>query len=85
MLVCTMNQSVIPRVRRSVLILTAALTLALAAPALADDPLVPDPQMTPGAWNDPPTLLETLCTPGYTATVRHVSISLKIMDFREYG
>lgn len=53
--------------------------------ACAADPITPDPTLTPGAWNDPPTPLETLCRPGYTQTVRHVSNALKAQVFMRYG
>lgn len=48
-------------------------------------PLIPDPALTPGRVNDPPTPLETLCVPGYTTTVRHVSVATKRQVYRRYG
>jgi hypothetical protein len=59
--------------------------MLIATPTLAADPTVPDLNLTPGEVHTPPTPLATLCTPGYTKTVRNVSDSLKEQVFREYG
>jgi hypothetical protein len=59
-----------------------ALTL-LATPAIADDPIRPDPRLTPGAVLSTDTAL--VCAPGYSRTVRHTSGQLKAFVYREYG
>src|SRR5690348_15722019 len=59
-----------------------ALTL-LATPAIADDPIRPDPHLTPGAILTTDTAL--VCAPGYSRTVRHTSGQLKSFVYREYG
>jgi hypothetical protein len=66
---------------RSLIALTfAALT---ASPALADDPLRPDPKLTPGAVLTIDTA--TICMRGYSKTVRHTSGRLKHQVYAEYG
>ena len=50
--------------------------------ALADDPIKPDPQLTPGAVQT--TDLTRICAPGYTQTVRHTPGKLKQLIYREY-
>jgi hypothetical protein len=66
-------------------ILLASLMLIVSSPVYATDPMIPDPTLTPGAVNDPPTPLAELCTPGHTKITRHVSHGLKNQVFREYG
>jgi len=60
-----------------------ALLLALAYPAFADDPILPDSQLTPGAVLT--TDLSKICQPGYTKTVRHTSGALKHEVYAEYN
>ena len=54
--------------------------------ALADAPpgTYPNPTLTPGVA-DPAATAAKVCTPGYTATVRHVPASVKLEVFRRYG
>ncbi len=59
----------------------AAFVLSTSA-ALADDPIRPDPRLTPGAVLT--TDLSAICRPGYTKTVRHTSGKLKAFIYREY-
>lgn len=47
--------------------------------------LHPNSNLTPGAWNNPPTPLRTLCAPGHTEKVRKVSAGLKSQVFLSYG
>lgn len=66
--------------------LLSSLCLALilaAAPALADDPIRPDPRLTPGAVLT--TDLAVICQPGYSNTIRRASERLKAEVYREYG
>jgi hypothetical protein len=53
------------------------------APALSEDPIRPDPNLTPGAVLT--TDLSIICRPGYTKTVRHTSGTLKHEVYVEYG
>src|SRR5258708_32260564 len=55
----------------------------LATPAIADDPVGPDPHLAPGAILTTDTAL--VCAPGYSRTVRHTSSQLKPFLSREYG
>jgi hypothetical protein len=60
------------------------LLLAAAAPAgTAEDPILPDPRLTPGAvaTTDP----ALVCTPGYAKSVRHTPGKLKAKVYRDYG
>jgi hypothetical protein len=50
---------------------------------LADDPILPDPSLTPGAVLTTDT--ELICVDGYSRTVRHTSGKLKVRIYREYG
>ncbi|BBL77537.1 hypothetical protein [Methylomagnum ishizawai] len=63
----------------------AVLALAVSAPmaVLAAPPLVPDPAKTPGDVLT--TDKATICTPGYTQTVRDVPESLKNQVYASYG
>lgn len=45
---------------------------------------VPDPSLTPGAVN-PNVTVAQLCTPGYTAKIRHVTEATKREVFMRYG
>jgi len=60
-----------------------ALLLAVIYPAFADDPILPDPQLTPGAVLT--TDLSKICQPSYTKTVRHTPGALKREVYAEYG
>ena len=48
-------------------------------------PLYPDIKLTPGATNDPPTPLPTLCADHYSSTVRHVTPATKLAVYARYG
>lgn len=67
------------------------LILLLLLPILAlgnPQPLLPDSKLTPGASDSTnliPVNLKTLCTPGYTKTVRNVPEKLKQEVFTLYG
>lgn len=61
-------------------------TLALVAyirPTYAEDPIRPDPHLTPGAVLTTDT--SRICTPGYAKSVRHTSGELKHLVYEEYG
>ncbi len=60
-----------------------ALLPALIYPAFADDPILPDPQLTPGTVLT--TDLSKICQPGYTRTVRHTPGALRREVYAEYG
>jgi len=49
----------------------------------AADPILPDSILTPGDTVSIP--LCTLCTPGYTAKIRNVPLSLKKQVYKEYN
>ena len=52
------------------------------------NPLLPDPKLTPGAFDSKNLFnvdLKTLCAVGYTKTVRNVPIKLKKEVFAAYG
>lgn len=67
---------------RKLVVASLALLLS-AATAFADDPIRPDPQLTPGeSMTTDPGLV---CRPGYTKTVRHTSGALKRKVYRKYG
>jgi len=51
--------------------------------AKPEDPLLPDPDLTPGAVVD--VSLEEMCEPGYAARVRHVDSAARKQAFRMYG
>ena len=59
------------------------LAVVAASPALAGDPIRPDPKLTPGAVTT--TDSATICAPGYARSVRHTSGKLKAEVYREYG
>lgn len=63
--------------------LPAVLLLLASHPALAGDPILPDPKLTPGAVLT--TDVKAICTKGYSKTVRHTSGKLKAKIYREYG
>lgn len=55
----------------------------MATPALADDPVLPNPALTPG--DVLPVTAEQVCVPGYARSVRHVSGRTKHQVYLEYG
>ena len=55
----------------------------LASPALADDPIRPDPRLTPGAVLT--TDAAVVCAPGYGRSVRHTPGWIETFVYREYG
>ncbi len=61
----------------------AFLTLGAAGPVLAADPVLPDPQLTPGVvvTSDP----AIICHAGYSRSVRHTSGRMKHEIYVEYG
>lgn len=65
------------------LVFLMCLTFPFAAKAV--DPIVPDPALTPGAWNNPPTSLQELCHPGHAKLARHVDQATKNAVFLRYG
>ena len=58
--------------------------LLVSSPAWAGDPLVPDPNLTPGIFLADATV-DKICQKGYTATVRHVTEAQKNKVFFDYG
>jgi hypothetical protein len=66
-------------------VMAAILLLASWGPgaAFADDPILPDPKLTPGAVLTTDT--GRVCEKGYSRTVRHTSGKLKARIYREYG
>ena len=60
----------------------AALLLSTTA-ALADDPIRPNPQLTPGAVLTIDAA--AICRPGYSKSVRHVSPETRRSVYAEYG
>jgi hypothetical protein len=52
--------------------------------AWAEDPILPNPNLTPGIFDSTATV-DTICQKGYTATVRHVTDKQKDEVFKEYG
>ncbi len=60
-----------------------ALLIVTASPALADDPIRPDPQLTPGAVLT--TDAARICQPGYAKAVRHVRPQTRRAAYAEYG
>jgi hypothetical protein len=63
--------------------LAASLSLAAGIAFAAEDPVTPDPRLTPGAVL--PVDAATICQPGYARSVRHTSGRLKAEVYREYG
>ena len=57
--------------------------LLIATPALAEDPILPDPKITPGDALS--VSAETICVPGYTGRVRNVSERKKLDVYSEYN
>ena len=56
----------------------------LSTPAWAEDPILPNPELTPGIFDSTATV-DKICVKGYTATVRHVTDKQKDDVFKEYG
>ena len=52
--------------------------------AWAEDPIFPNPNLTPGVF-DLTATVDKICVKGYTATVRHVTDKQKDEVFKEYG
>jgi hypothetical protein len=65
------------------IVVALALLLAVAPAALAEDPIRPDPKLTPGAVISKDA--SAICFVGYSKTVRHTSGQLKAFIYREYG
>ena len=64
-------------------LLTAAVTLCCAGIALAADPLLPDPNLTPGAVFT--TDAAVVCAPGFVKPSQQTPEKLKAFIYREYG
>ena len=62
----------------------AFLWILCLGPAWAEDPILPNPEMTPGVFTVD-TTLDKICQKGYTATVRHVTDKQKDEVFKEYN
>lgn len=76
----------IPTARRhvsSALFAIVFASIAFVQPAFCEDPIRPDPHLTPGAVLTTDT--SRICTPGYAKSVRHTSGELKHLVYREYG
>ena len=58
-------------------------SLLISTVCLADSPLLPDPQITPGdiLTSD----IQIICVPGYTKTVRKVPAAVKRQAYYNYG
>jgi len=81
MMISVLFQFIAPSLGRRTAIACALLVAAF--PAYAADPILPNPQLTPGAVLT--TDLSKICQPGYTRTVRHTSGALKRKVYAEYG
>jgi hypothetical protein len=68
-------------IQRIVLSLVGSVMTVTAA--IAADPVVPDPKLTPGAVVTTNTTI--ICQPGYSRSVRHTSGQLKHQIYVEYG
>lgn len=71
------------RSRRHLLSVVIAVASLTPLPAVAADPVMPDPKLTPGAVAT--TDLRVICKKGYAKSVRHTSGKLKAKIYREYG
>ena len=69
---------------RQAVTIALLIPLLIGRPALADDHSLPDSAMTPGAVIVAATVAE-ICTPGYSKSVRHVTIEMKYEVYAEYG
>ena len=65
-------------------LIIAFLWILCLGPAWAEDPINPDPNLTPGVFLADATL-DKICQKGYTSTVRYVTEAQKNEVFREYG
>ena len=65
-------------------LIIAFLWILCLGPAWAEDPLYPDPNLTPGVFLADATL-DKICQKGYTGTVRYVTEAQKNEVFRKYG
>ena len=72
------------QVRRRSYDLFMILFLFVSTPAWAEDPILPNSELTPGVFDSTATV-DTICKKGYTATVRHVTDKQKDEVFKEYG
>jgi hypothetical protein len=69
---------------RTLAFIAAAFAIAFALPALADDPILPDPKLTPG--DTLPVTTDEVCEPGYSKFVRrYIDGRTKALVYREYG
>lgn len=59
-----------------------AAVLCITMPAFAEDPIRPDPKLTPGAVFE--VTAAEVCQRGYVRSVRHVDGKTKAMAYREY-
>lgn len=64
-------------------ILALSVLLSAAVPALAEDPVLPNPNLTPGAVRTEDA--GRVCEPGYARSVRHTSGKLKHRIYEDYG
>ena len=62
----------------------AFLWILCLGPAWAEDPLLPNPNLTPGIFLADATVAK-ICEKGYTASVRHVTETQKNKVFFDYG
>lgn len=60
-----------------------AVALLITTPALAEDPIRPDPRLTPGAVFE--VTVAEVCQRGYAKSVRHVDGKTKAQVYRAYG
>jgi hypothetical protein len=65
------------------LITACAVMLSVASALAAEDPIRPDPKLTPGAVLT--TNVSEVCSPGHTKSVRHTSGRLKHQVYGAYG
>jgi hypothetical protein len=65
-------------------VIAAALLALIASPTFADDPIRPDPKLTPG--DTLPVTTDEICEPGYSKFVRrYIDGRTKAEVYREYG
>lgn len=73
---------------RRVVSIGVLIALAASLAVAADHAMLPDSRLTPGAASPAvtqATLKATICKPGYTATVRHVTAGMKRQVMQHYG
>jgi hypothetical protein len=69
---------------RHLSVIAAALLALIASPTFADDPIRPDPKLTPG--DTLPVTTDEICEPGYSKFVRrYIDGRTKAEVYREYG